>query len=131
MMSVRSRSFRLVVGIYAQELVDAIYRGALARPADPATRQRCAALLSKSPALSEVLRAALDSSEFRHRSLADLAPELVDALFRSLLERDPEPNARTAYSVEPASKSRLNDNAAETTQSQELRQRPYAAIAPP
>src|SRR6184192_3700848 len=54
-MSVRSRTFRLFVGIYAQELVDAIYRGALARPADPATRQRCAALLSKSPALSEVL----------------------------------------------------------------------------
>ena len=129
-MSVRSRTFRLFVGIYAQELVDAIYRGALARPADPATRQRCAALLSKSPALSEVLRAALDSSEFRHRSLADLAPELVDALFRSLLERDPEPNARTAYSVEPASKGRLSDIAAEITQSKEFRERLFAVFAP-
>ena len=129
-MSIRSRTFRLFVRFYANELVDAIYDGALARVAGSPTRKEYAGVLKKTRELSNVLHDVLNSEEFRQKSLATLAPDLVGSLFQGLLERDPEPEARAAYSAAVEQTAGLSAVASAIIRSEEFRSRSFAGLAP-
>jgi hypothetical protein len=129
-MSLRSRTFRWVVRFCAEEIVDAIYRGALTRPPESAGREQYVSALSRTRDLGAVFKDVLSSQEFHKIRLTALAPELVRRTFQGLLGRDPEPTALDSYAKRFAVNHDLGAVVVDIVQSEEFRKRSLAALVP-
>src|SRR5256884_663868 len=126
----RSLTFRLFVRLCAADILDSVYLGILARAPDSAGRDAYAEKLREASDLTNVLSEIIRSDEFREKSIAALAPELVRAAFQGVLERVPEPRALTFYAQSLAAKRDLGALLSEIIHSQEFREKSLAALAP-
>src|SRR5438477_489440 len=126
----RSLTFRLFVRLCAADILDSVYLGILARAPDSAGRDAYAEKLREASDLTNVLSEIIRSDEFREKSIAALAPELVRAAFQGVLERVPEPRALTFYAQSLAAKRDLGALLSEIIRSQEFREKSLAALAP-
>ena len=88
-------TFRLFARLCAADILDSVYLGILERAPDSAGRDAYAEKLRKASDLTNVLSEIIRSDEFREKSIAALAPELVRAAFQGVLGRVPEPRALT------------------------------------
>src|SRR2546430_2328823 len=114
----------------APQLVRAAYQGLLERKPEPKALASCAESLTARKDLGGLLRELVHSEEFRGKSLAALAPELVRAAFQGVLEREPEPKALASYAESLAAKSNLGGLLAELVHSEEFRGKSLTALAP-
>src|SRR5437588_788680 len=126
----RSMTFRLFVRLCAADILDSVYLGILARAPDSAGRDAYAEKLREASDLTNVLSEIIRSDEFREKSIAALAPELVRAAFQGVLERVPEPRALTFYAQSLAAKRDLGALLSEIIHSQEFREKSLVALAP-
>src|SRR5438874_5681298 len=126
----RSLTFRLFVRLYAADILDSVYLGILARAPDSAGRDAYAEKLREASDLPNVLSEIIRSDEFREKSIAALAPELVRAAFQGVLGRVPEPRALTFYAQSLAAKRDLGALLSEIIHSQEFREKSMVALAP-
>src|SRR5438105_4104929 len=126
----RSLTFRLFVRLCAADILDSVYLGILARAPDSAGRDAYAEKLREASDLTNVLSEIIRSDEFREKSIAALAPELVRAAFQGVLERVPEPRALTFYAQSLAARRDLGGLLTEIIHSQEFRERALVALAP-
>jgi len=126
----RSLAFRLFVRLCAADILDSVYLGILARAPDSAGRDAYAEKLREASDLTNVLSEIIRSDEFREKSIAALAPELVRAAFQGVLERVPEPRALTFYAQSLAAKRDLGALLSEIIHSQEFREKSLVALAP-
>src|SRR5712672_114759 len=114
----------------ANDLVRALYRGLLQREPEADALQAYAARLIQThdlvPLLSEIVR----SDERWHKSLEVRAPDLVQALYRGLLQRDAEPEALEAYAAKLMQTHDLTPLLAGISRSDERWQRALEARAP-
>src|SRR5438270_261501 len=101
-----------------------------AREPDPEALASYAQSLAAKRDVSALLNEILRSQEFREKSLAALAPELVQATYQGLLERAPEPKALTSYSQSLAARRNLGALLSEIIHSQEFHEKALAALAP-
>jgi len=115
----RDKSFTAM----APELVREVFRGLLQREAEPQAVASYAAAVAEKGQLRAVLAEVARSAEFRDKSYAALAPELVRAAFRGLLDRDPDPQALAAYVERLKEKSALAQVLAEISRSEEFREK--------
>jgi len=123
-------TFRLFVRLCAADILDSVYLGILARAPDSAGRDAYAEKLREASDLTNVLSEIIRSDEFREKSIAALAPELVRAAFQGVLERVPEPRALTFYAQSLAAKRDLGALLSEIIHSQEFREKSLVALAP-
>jgi len=123
-------TFRLFVRLCAADILDSVYLGILARAPDSAGRDAYAEKLRQASDLPNVLSEIIRSDEFREKSIAALAPELVRAAFQGVLERVPEPRALTFYAQSLAAKRDLGALLSEIIHSQEFREKSLVALAP-
>src|SRR5256886_802582 len=126
----RSLTFRLFVRLCAADILDSVYLGILARAPDSAGRDAYAEKLREASDLTNVLSEIIRSDEFREKSIAALAPELVRAAFQGVLERVPEPRALTFYAQSLAAKKDVSALISEILRSEEFREKSLAALAP-
>src|SRR5437588_543883 len=126
----RSMTFRLFVRLCAADILDSVYLGILARAPDSAGRDAYAEKLREASDLTNVLSEIIRSDEFREKSIAALAPELVRAAFQGVLERVPEPRALTFYAQSLAAKRDWVAFLTEIIHSQEFREKSLVALAP-
>ena len=82
-----SRTFRLFAQLFSRELAVSLYQGLLERAPDSAGRDAYAEKLRKASDLTNVLSEIIRSDEFREKSIAALAPELVRAAFQGVLSQ--------------------------------------------
>src|SRR5205085_1919760 len=113
----------------APQLVRAAYQGLLEREPEPEALAACAQSLAAKRDVSALLKGILRSQEFREKSLAALAPELVQATYQGLLERAPEPKALASYAESLAARSNLGALLTEMVHSEEFRGKSLAALA--
>ncbi len=126
----RSLTFRLFARLCAADILDSVYLGILERAPDSAGRDAYAEKLRKASDLTNVLSEIIRSDEFREKSIAALAPELVRAAFQGVLGRVPEPRALTFYAQSLAAKRDLGALLSEIIHSQEFREKSMVALAP-
>lgn len=81
----------------AERVIQSAYLGILGREPDPDGLAHHSARLRQEGQLATVLSDIAGSEEAWRRSLAARGPDLVGAVFRALLGREPEEEARTAY----------------------------------
>ncbi len=123
-------TFRLFARLCAADILDSVYLGILERAPDSAGRDAYAEKLRKASDLTNVLSEIIRSDEFREKSIAALAPELVRAAFQGVLGRVPEPRALTFYAQSLAAKRDLGALLSEIIHSQEFREKSMVALAP-
>ena len=76
-MSIKSRVFRVLTQFCAQDLVETLYRGLLARAPEPGELAARGAQLQLTGALADLVTELVRSEEFRKAQLATVAPEWV------------------------------------------------------
>jgi hypothetical protein len=85
--------------ILAPRLVQALYRGILGREADAEGLATYTRKLTENGNLEEVLADLLGSAEFRLRSMEALSPDLVNAAFKAILRRAPDPEGLKTHNI--------------------------------
>src|SRR2546430_2396742 len=127
----RSEEFReKSLAALAPQLVQATYRGLLGREPEAQALASLAENVAERKDLAALLSDTIRSDEFRERSLAALAPQLVRAAYQGLLEREPEPEALASYAQSLAAKKDVSALLNEILRSQEFREKSLAALAP-
>src|SRR2546430_699213 len=127
----RSEEFReKSLAALAPQLVQATYRGLLGREPEAQVLASLAENVAERKDLAALLGDTIHSDEFRERSLAALAPQLVRAAYQGLLEREPDPEALASYAESLAAKSNLEGLLTELVHSNEFRGKSLAALAP-
>ncbi len=84
------------IDILFEQIAPALYRGILEREPDPAGLAHAIEKLRSGQPLEELIRAFIRSPEFRTRVLSE---QIAPALYRGILEREPDP-AGLAHAIE-------------------------------
>jgi SAM-dependent methyltransferase len=92
-----NRLYRAFLKLFSDHLVAAAYAGVLRRAPDDAGRAAYAAQLSGTGNLEGVFHGLSRSDELLRQLVGERSDELVAGVFRGVLRRDPEPEAREAY----------------------------------
>ncbi|WP_217126213.1 hypothetical protein, partial [Hydrogenophilus sp. SS56] len=96
-MSLADLALRTMLRLTAEQIIGMTYRGILSREPDPDGLAAYAKLLRRAGDLTPLLSELARSEERWRQSFAERAPELVRALYRGLLGREPEPEALQDY----------------------------------
>lgn len=96
-MTLNTIGWRLFLRLYAANFVNAGYRGVLGREPDPEGLAAYTEALARSGDLAGFLVDLARSDEFKQKTFAVLAPDLVRAAYRGLLGRDADPEGLAAY----------------------------------
>jgi len=90
---------RKSVAFLAPGLVRALYRGILGREADAEGLEAHTHQLSEGADLEAVSASLLNSDEFRKMRIASLSPDIVNAAYKGILQRDADPDGFNAHMV--------------------------------
>lgn len=107
-MKLSKLALKVFLRVYANEVVRIVYRGLLAREVDAAGLDTYSKSLESSVDLAGLLKEISNSDEHWKKSLNARAPELVHAVYRGLLGREPDPKGLQKYSRDLAKGGQLS-----------------------
>jgi len=88
---------RIFQKLYTDDLIRAAYRGILKREPDPEGLEEYRTAIARSGDPADILAAIASSDEVGRKYFTALAPDLVQAVYRGLLGRDPDREGMSTY----------------------------------
>ena len=122
----QQKSFALL----APDMARAFYRQVLGREADSEGLDSFTLKLTQKEDLDGVLAEFLGSDESRRRSIAALSPDLVNAIYKGLFERESDPEELANFSAKLAQEQDVATLLREALHSEEFQRKGLAFLAP-
>ncbi len=126
----RAGKNKLLIGLHSADLVDAAYQGLLGREPDPEGFAAYKEELAGCRDLAGIIRDIAHSDEFRQKSIAERAPDLVRAIYLALLGREPEEEGLVSYAAQVTELDKIIALFAEIANSEEFWNKLLAARSP-